>query len=191
VRLFELFARTPRTAKQAAEHLGLPPTRLYHHVAALERVGLVRLVETRKKRGTVEKYFRAVPLRLGAAAAPAEATHGRGSGVAADALVLAALLLERARADCLVARATPRPRGRPLPAPVAARVGYHFDPARLPRVRQLLLAFLKRLRALSTRTGTAPRWMLTLALVPTTDVSAAPARKRARGPSTRTLRRRD
>jgi hypothetical protein len=151
----------------------------------------VRLVETRKKRGTVEKYFGAVPLRLGTAAARTEATHRRGTRVAADALILAALLLERARADCLAARAMPRPGGRPLPAPAAARVGYNFDPARLPRVRQELLAFLKRLRALSTRAGTAPRWMLTLALVPTTDTSPAPARSRERRSPTRTLRSRD
>ena len=36
----ELFAEAPRTTKQVAELLGEPPTRLYHHVAALERAGL-------------------------------------------------------------------------------------------------------------------------------------------------------
>src|SRR5688500_12780964 len=56
-RLLELFAETPRTPKQAAERLGVPPTRLYHHVAALERVGLVRVKETRKNRGAVEKHY--------------------------------------------------------------------------------------------------------------------------------------
>src|ERR1051326_7711550 len=59
LRLLELFARQPRTAKQAAEVLGEPPTRLYHHVAALERAGLIRLKETRQNRGTTEKYYEA------------------------------------------------------------------------------------------------------------------------------------
>jgi DNA-binding transcriptional ArsR family regulator len=57
VRLLELFAECPRTTKQAAEALGEPTTKLYHHVAALERAGLVRLRETRQNRGTTEKYF--------------------------------------------------------------------------------------------------------------------------------------
>lgn len=55
-----LAAGPPRTTKQIAETLGEPPTRLYHHVATLEGAGLVELVETRPKRGTVEKYYRAV-----------------------------------------------------------------------------------------------------------------------------------
>ena len=49
-----------RTTKQVAEILGEKPTRLYHHVEALEKVGLVRLTRTRPNRGTVEKYYRAV-----------------------------------------------------------------------------------------------------------------------------------
>jgi DNA-binding transcriptional ArsR family regulator len=57
LRLLELFAEHPRTTKQAAAALGEPATKLYHHVAALERAGLVRLRETRQNRGTTEKYF--------------------------------------------------------------------------------------------------------------------------------------
>lgn len=57
VQLLELFGECPRTTKQAAEALGESPTKLYHHVAALERAGLVRLRETRQNRGTTEKYF--------------------------------------------------------------------------------------------------------------------------------------
>src|SRR5438093_1274547 len=55
LRLFELFAETPRTTMQVAELLGQPPTRLYHHVNALERAGLLKLRETRQIRGAVEK----------------------------------------------------------------------------------------------------------------------------------------
>ena len=43
IKLLELFAAEPRTTKQAAEILGENPTRLYHHVNALERVGLIAL----------------------------------------------------------------------------------------------------------------------------------------------------
>ena len=49
-----------RTTKQVAELLGERPTKLYHHVEALERVGLIRLSRTRRNRGTLEKYYLSV-----------------------------------------------------------------------------------------------------------------------------------
>lgn len=59
-RIVEAMRDAPRTAKQVAEMLGEKPTRLYHHVDALERVGILRLVDTRRNRGTLEKYFQPV-----------------------------------------------------------------------------------------------------------------------------------
>lgn len=55
--LLEEFAGEPRTTKQAATRLGHKATRLYHHVAALEKAGLIELVATRPVRGTTEKYY--------------------------------------------------------------------------------------------------------------------------------------
>ncbi len=61
LRILEAFCQQPMTTKQAAQLLGeKQPTKLYHHVNALERVGLIKLVKTKKNRGTVEKYYRAV-----------------------------------------------------------------------------------------------------------------------------------
>ena len=54
------FCEEPRTTKQVALLLGQPPTKLYRHVGLLEKVGLVTLVRTEPKRGTVEKYFQAI-----------------------------------------------------------------------------------------------------------------------------------
>src|SRR5437764_14850940 len=65
LRIMELFAEGPKTTKRVAELLGEPPTRLYHHVAALERAGLLHLKETRKNRGTVEKWYEAISRTLG------------------------------------------------------------------------------------------------------------------------------
>jgi DNA-binding transcriptional ArsR family regulator len=59
LRILEAFGEE-RTTKQVADLLGEPPTKLYHHVEALERVGLVELARTRQNRGTVEKYYLAV-----------------------------------------------------------------------------------------------------------------------------------
>lgn len=57
MQLLEKFAIKPTTTKQVAVALGLQPTRLYHHVAKLENAGLIRLVNTKRIRGTTEKYF--------------------------------------------------------------------------------------------------------------------------------------
>ena len=96
IRILEQFCEE-RTTKQVAAILGQPTTRLYHHVAALERVGLVRLARTQQRRGALEKYYLAVARTFSAdprlfssrtAAHAAEATH-----------VAAAQFLENTSAD--------------------------------------------------------------------------------------------
>ncbi len=59
-RILQALCQQPMTTKQVAQQLGEKPTRLYHHVAILEQAGLVRIVETRQNRGTLEKYYQAV-----------------------------------------------------------------------------------------------------------------------------------
>jgi hypothetical protein len=51
-----------------AQRLREKPTKLYHHVEALERVGLIRLARTRQNRGTIEKYHIAVARQFKASA---------------------------------------------------------------------------------------------------------------------------
>jgi DNA-binding transcriptional ArsR family regulator len=57
IRILEELCEAERTTKQVAQRLGEKPTKLYHHVEALERVGLIRLARTRQNRGTIEKYY--------------------------------------------------------------------------------------------------------------------------------------
>ena len=59
-RILSQFVEEARTTKQVAELLGEPPTRLYHHVDALAKNGLLILEREVPKRGTTEKYYRAV-----------------------------------------------------------------------------------------------------------------------------------
>src|SRR5215813_13115652 len=70
LRMMELFAESPKTTKQVAEILRQPPTRLYHHVAALERSVLLVLNEGRKNRGTVEKWYAGVGQQVRAEGSP-------------------------------------------------------------------------------------------------------------------------
>ena len=58
-RLLRAFAGTPQTTKQIARSLGEKPTKLYHHVDTLAGAGLLKLIETRQKRGTTERYYQA------------------------------------------------------------------------------------------------------------------------------------
>lgn len=61
LRIMETLASSePMTTKQVAESLGEKPTRLYHHVDMLAKVGLIRLTHTQQNRGATEKYYAAI-----------------------------------------------------------------------------------------------------------------------------------
>jgi DNA-binding transcriptional ArsR family regulator len=59
IRILEAFCQE-RTTKQVADLIGEKPTKLYHHVDALVRVGLIEQTRTRRNRGTLERYYLAV-----------------------------------------------------------------------------------------------------------------------------------
>jgi len=50
----------PMTTKQVADALGEKPTKLYHHMDKLQKVGLIRLTHTRQNRGATEKYYETI-----------------------------------------------------------------------------------------------------------------------------------
>ncbi|PIO47434.1 MAG: hypothetical protein CMR00_10290 [[Chlorobium] sp. 445] len=60
IRILNVLCEKAMTTKQVAEYLGENINKLYHHVETLEAAGLIKMVETRRNRGTLEKYFRAV-----------------------------------------------------------------------------------------------------------------------------------
>jgi DNA-binding transcriptional ArsR family regulator len=64
LRIMHAMQPAPLTTKQIAHQIGEKPAKLYYHVEALANLGLIALVETRAKRGTVEKYYRAVAKRF-------------------------------------------------------------------------------------------------------------------------------
>ncbi len=64
IRIFESLARQPMTATQVGDELNIPAPKAHYHVRELERIGLVRLVETRERGGILEKYYRAVARNL-------------------------------------------------------------------------------------------------------------------------------
>jgi len=163
LRIMELFAESPKTTKRVAELLGEPPTRLYHHVAALERAGLIRLKETRKNRGTVEKWYQAISRTLGSAP---DGARKRGENVASKRAV-AMTVLEQSRRE--VVNAMGKPGGEP---PMLARLVMSAPPSMLPKVRQRLYGYLKEIQAEFERDESVPsdaeheRWAMTLTFAP-------------------------
>jgi DNA-binding transcriptional ArsR family regulator len=58
IRLWEWLAETPRSARQLAEHAGLPADRLYYHLGQLEQAGLIEVAGYRRlARGKVERVY--------------------------------------------------------------------------------------------------------------------------------------
>jgi DNA-binding transcriptional ArsR family regulator len=64
MRIVDALSNQAMTVTQLGEWLGQSPAKVHYHVRELERVGLVRLVETREKGGILEKYYRAVAKSL-------------------------------------------------------------------------------------------------------------------------------
>jgi len=165
LRMMELFAEGPRTTKQVAQQLGEPPTKLYHHVNALERAGLLKLSKTRQNRGAIEKWFEASrSLISGRQLSRSRPMQQAISG-------LATVALEQARREVELALGT-APGGRPL----VMRVTVKGNEQRIADIRKRLLQVLAQWRdpgSAKKRLGErdAKRWTLTVAFVP-----AGPAR---------------
>ncbi len=196
LQLFELFARGPRTTMQAAAELGQPPTRLYHHVAALVRVGLLRLRETKPNRGTIEKYYEVASQSFTSdrpeAAAAARSGRRRGTtkpgaGVA-DQAALGTLVLDRAREEFVHAMGALGSLGEecdPNELPLLARVLVGATAAKRAKVRVEVLRFLRRVAAIgrSSPPGEAKAaWSVTVAMMPAL-MGGAPADGGSPGPS--------
>jgi DNA-binding transcriptional ArsR family regulator len=185
LRILELFAKAPRTTMQVAELIGQPPTRLYHHVNALERAGLLRLRETRPNRGTVEKWYEAVLPRLTSRASAARS--GRGvSSLSPSHRSLALALIEQAGRE--VRSALAHPEASELPVAVRVIAG---SPARIAAIRRRLREFLRDLRrdakgGRSVRARRAPnaeqqRWALTISFAPAWPEASEPSSRAPAG----------
>lgn len=165
LRMMELFAESPKTTKQVAELLGQPPTRLYHHVAALERAGLLVLRETRPNRGAVEKWYGAISQQLGAPRSISD--NSREAKAARRAVV--ATVMEQAKQEIMATR-------RGSEAALVARMILALPPAQIPVVRQRLYDAIQAIRQENDcddpdhkgSSDKTERWAITLAFSPLT-----------------------
>jgi DNA-binding transcriptional ArsR family regulator len=177
LRMMELFAESPKTTKHVAELLGQPPTRLYHHVAALERAGLLVLTETRQNRGAVEKFYSGVSRQLQAAPGKGE----RGATAPAARRAVAATVLEQAKQEIIAL-----PRGA-KEAALLARLVVVAPPSKIPAIRKRLYEIVQALRSEFHPGDDSPqvdceRWAVTVAFAPVGVVGGKPrGRNRNRG----------
>jgi DNA-binding transcriptional ArsR family regulator len=74
IRLFELLAGRPQSAKELAKHIGMRPDRLYHHLAQMEEAKLIEIAEYRRLAGgKVERVYAPTAVEpLGADPTPAD-----------------------------------------------------------------------------------------------------------------------
>ena len=156
--MMELFAETPKTTKQVAALLGEPPTRLYHHVTALERAGLLVLKETRQNRGAVEKWYVGVAQRL--------QSSDKGARSRASRRAVAATVLEQAKQEIASI-----PAGAKESA-LLARIVVAMPKRRVAAVRKRLYETIRAMREdLGPEEGEksstdCERWAITLAFAP-------------------------
>ena len=73
IRLLECLWGQPQSAKELAEWAGLPPDRLYYHLAQLEQAGLIEIAEYRRLQGgKVERVTPDGPALASRASMPGE-----------------------------------------------------------------------------------------------------------------------
>lgn len=63
IQILELLLE-PKTVKQIASVIGIPPTKLYYHVNLLEKHGVIRVVETNIVSGIIEKTYQIVAFSI-------------------------------------------------------------------------------------------------------------------------------
>jgi DNA-binding transcriptional ArsR family regulator len=168
LRLLEQFAAGARTTKQAAAALGEPLTKLYHHVHALERAGLLVVRGRRRIRGAVEASY-----ELAARLFEVDDSLFRGAAGPAVAAAVA-----EAGQQAMAGFVRRRGGGRPF----AARLLVPGDARSVRRLYRDLLSVAERAGAGgdADRLGPAP-WVLTMTLVPVSPRRPPrPGRRRAR-----------
>jgi len=148
LKLLGAFGARPRTTKQVAQRLGEKPTKLYHHVEALKRVGLLALKETRPNRGTLEKYYQAVATRFQIGGA-LFATGKTAEPMADETTAMLLSILDTTRAELAGAlnRSAGRSESCSANAAMVARMLLRGEPERVEQFRARLLALLDQFKA--------------------------------------------
>ncbi len=171
LRILEALREEPLSPKQAAERLGEKPTRLYHHFAALERVGLIALASTRQRRGAVERLYQPVARRFVVDRALFEGprAQGRTRSVVRAVETMFAATLDELRAGVEAGTLPVTDKARVEVASLRLRVA----PRKLPALMKRLRALLAEAQEAESPEGTETV-RLTVALFPVSGAAGEP-----------------
>lgn len=78
--------RKPASAAELADQMGVPVTRLYHHINRLESTGLIRVVATRKSGAVTERRYQVTAKNFGLAEHLFDPQHSESLASAMGAL---------------------------------------------------------------------------------------------------------
>lgn len=174
-RAFERLIDAALSGKQLAELLHTKPTHLYHHLKVLERAGLIEKVSTRRKRGTIEKYYQARSDRV-----VLDERLFRGRVNASHALPGEIL---RVTYDELMAAAESTSRGLATGPVLLKRLRFRWPTAGAEELLQRFEEFLETFEKGKGKTNDA-EYALTVALYPAesvpTELSSNPQKTRAK-----------
>jgi predicted ArsR family transcriptional regulator len=130
LQLLQAFAEDAKTTKQVAAELGESITKLYRHVDALHDAGFLEIAGEQKKRGTVERTFRAVAQRF-------EADHSLfADDDAGEGVTTARDMLRAVEDEVLEAIASADPAKQR--EPIMMRLRCKASPERLAELRRTL-----------------------------------------------------
>jgi DNA-binding transcriptional ArsR family regulator len=87
--------KEPRSVKEVADHLGVPPTRLYYHFNMMEEANVIRVTETRKSGAMLQKFYQVTAKGFRPSPAMAHGEHEPHE----LAKIAAAVVLDGARID--------------------------------------------------------------------------------------------
>lgn len=172
-RLMEAFSMEPRTTMQVADILEERPSRLYHHVAALEEAHLLELIETRQNRGTVERYYQAAARKFRIDRDLLEFAEGNAGHSDVYDLILGALedtVLQFQQPGTQRAIATPAPSEKLV---FVRAQSLRVTPEQLADLRSKLDAWLDACQATAPSSDAKQQdrsYALTVVLYPTHDV---------------------
>lgn len=146
LKLLEQFSGKPVTTKQVADELGEKAPKLYRHVDAMVEAGFLQLVAEKPKRGTVERYYRAVASRFEVD----PDLFAPGADNSDDALDLVRTLLRETESDLVkLASLADQDHGDKLQTPVVFRFSIQAAPEKVASLRRKLDEWLDEVQQLA------------------------------------------
>ncbi|NPA91066.1 MAG: helix-turn-helix domain-containing protein [Chloroflexi bacterium] len=182
MRILAALQQEPRTVKEVARMLEVPPTRLYYHVNLMEKHGILQVVDTRVVSGIIEKRYGVTAQRFDvdrSLFAPTSADAEEGW-----ALIISQLLdvlreeISRLVAEGTAARAVQNPEDPDAPVMRLSRSVSRLTPEQARAVHRQVVALVEEFDALNQGAPDLEEYVLFVALYPMPADAASPRQRK-------------